>query len=209
MNILIVNDHYLLRSGVQQLATKLFPEATILEQATMEGLLAAVTATSPDLMITAATLNGKQILPMLPVIQQINPNLKIICLADVEAAVGYERLVAAGVTGLISTQAAEATLAHCFSECAAGRSWIDHGLKHAITTISAPEPHRFDCLSSREFGIMQELVKGRRVGEIAHANNICLNTVSTHKKRIFKKMKINSVVELSWLYKDSLTANAG
>jgi DNA-binding NarL/FixJ family response regulator len=58
-----------------------------------------------------------------------------------------------------------------------------------------------DKLSKREMEITELLIEGEGNIEIANKLNINLTTVSTHKNRIFNKLKIKNIIELSNLFK--------
>ena len=61
----------------------------------------------------------------------------------------------------------------------------------------APETHENDFgLSSREKEIALLIAEGKSDKEIAHTLNISAQTVSTHNKKIFKKLGVHSRVEL-------------
>lgn len=55
----------------------------------------------------------------------------------------------------------------------------------------------FEQLSGREKEVARLLLKGTGVLEIAGSLNVSSSTISTLKLRIFNKLKVNSVMELS------------
>ena len=54
----------------------------------------------------------------------------------------------------------------------------------------------YQILTKRETEITDLLIKGYTTGEISSHLNIKSNTVSTIKKNIFLKLKVDSVIEL-------------
>jgi two-component system invasion response regulator UvrY len=61
------------------------------------------------------------------------------------------------------------------------------------------QPNNIDLLATlanRERQIFDFIVKGRRTKEISDQLNIKANTVSTIKKVIFRKLNVNSNIEL-------------
>ena len=52
-------------------------------------------------------------------------------------------------------------------------------------------------LSDREIEVMQLLIQGRAIGEIAQLMNLQVSTISTYKTRVFKKLEVNNVIELA------------
>lgn len=51
-------------------------------------------------------------------------------------------------------------------------------------------------LSTQEHTVMQYLLKGKSISEIAIELNVHNSTVSTYKKRIFSKFGVNNIIEL-------------
>jgi DNA-binding NarL/FixJ family response regulator len=62
---------------------------------------------------------------------------------------------------------------------------------------SASRKKASNGLSHREKEVMQMLINGKWVKEIALDLNLRANTVSTYKARLFEKMGVTSVIELA------------
>lgn len=61
--------------------------------------------------------------------------------------------------------------------------------------------HAIEILSKREFEIVEHLLDGWKTGEIAKKLSLKSNTISTFKKSIFLKLKVESVIDLYKLLK--------
>lgn len=61
-------------------------------------------------------------------------------------------------------------------------------------------PHESDLLSMREQEVVDLILKGRSYKMVADDLNISINTVRTYIKSIYKKLKVNSNVELANIY---------
>ena len=57
-----------------------------------------------------------------------------------------------------------------------------------------------ELLSSREQEVVEQILKGRSYKMVADDLNISINTVRTYIKSIYKKLKVNSNVELANIY---------
>lgn len=55
----------------------------------------------------------------------------------------------------------------------------------------------FDLLSQREFAVMMLLLEGKGIIEIANTLQLNPSTASTYRGRIFEKLKVKSLIELS------------
>lgn len=61
-------------------------------------------------------------------------------------------------------------------------------------------PHESELLSMREQEVVDLILKGRSYKMVADDLNISINTVRTYIKSIYKKLKVNSNVELANIY---------
>ncbi|MFY7898825.1 MAG: LuxR C-terminal-related transcriptional regulator, partial [Chitinophagaceae bacterium] len=59
----------------------------------------------------------------------------------------------------------------------------------------------FEKLSEREFAITNLLLKGMTLTEVSAALNIQMSTTGTHKARIFEKLNVKNILQLSELAK--------
>lgn len=58
------------------------------------------------------------------------------------------------------------------------------------------------CLAAREREIFDFMIKGMRTKDISETLNLKPNTVSTVKKVIFRKLQVNSTIELYKIAQD-------
>lgn len=98
-------------------------------------------------------------------------------------------LHASGYTGKNTTRA---ELLKAFSNVLAGKQ---HFAAAPPEGVSPPAPPPA-ALSTRERDVLVACVAGKRVGEIAAELNLSIKTVSTYKRRILNKLRLNSVAEL-------------
>ena len=62
-------------------------------------------------------------------------------------------------------------------------------------TASEKQPH--EQLSDRELEVLCLIASGRTVGEIAEALSLSDKTISTYRRRILDKMRLNTNAELT------------
>ena len=60
--------------------------------------------------------------------------------------------------------------------------------------------HQSELLSLREQEVVELILKGRSYKMVADDLNISINTVRTYIKSIYKKLKVNSNIELANIY---------
>ena len=71
-------------------------------------------------------------------------------------------------------------------------------MQHILTleNIDKQESTPFDSLTIRELEIMNHLVEGKNVSEIADILSLHISTISTHKANVMQKLDVSNVVEL-------------
>lgn len=112
-----------------------------------------------------------------------------------------KRAFALGVNGYVTKTSTLDEIAHSISVLLAGKKYISPALAiemaQDISNQGGKNLNPFDALSTREFEVSIELLNGSEISEISQRMNIAPNTVSSFKRRIFQKMGIRSVHQLS------------
>ena len=74
-------------------------------------------------------------------------------------------------------------------------SRMQHVLTHEVLEGKTENP--FETLSIRELEIMNQLVDGKNVSEIAVMLSVHISTISTHKAKLMQKLGVSNMMELS------------
>ena len=111
------------------------------------------------------------------------------------------RVLAAGATGYLNKQTAPEELARAVKQVAAGGIYVSAKLAERLAAdlvqpSNLPRRRLHERLSDREFQVMQMLVAGKFVKEIAAKLNLSPKTVSTFHSRILQKLRLQNDVEL-------------
>jgi len=142
----------------------------------------------PDVLLLDVSMPGINGADLIQRIRLRYPDIRIAILsmhAEVQIAT---RMLKAGASGYVTKDSNSETLlaaADLFPPCWQNRL-------HLRRRLTSPVP----CMNDRELQIMKLLAKGRGQIEIAEELAISNKTVSTHKTRLMKKMKIASNANL-------------
>lgn len=184
-SFLIVEDHPLTRSGTRQLLQYAYPGCFCEEISTRAGARRALTARPWSLVLLDLDLpdgNGLDLLPC------SSPALVLTMYAD---SPRQDEAYGMGATAFVSKcEAPERILA-------AIRASVDDG-EHGEPRSETPKPD----LSHRECLVLTALLDGRRLAEIAKENGLSPTTLQSYKKRLFRKLGVESVAELARLERD-------
>ncbi len=198
-NILIADDHSVVRRGIKQILTDEPDMRVTGEASNSEELLKMLGSNSWDLLILDITMPGKSGLDALIDIKQLTPELKILILSmhpEEEIAL---RALKSGADGYLNKESVPGELIRAIKKVLSGGKYISSTLAEAIIfsnhSEANKEPH--EELSEREFQVLCLIASGLSLTEIAEKFSLSVKTISTYRSRILEKMEMKSNVELT------------
>ena len=198
-NILIADDHSVVRRGIKQILTDEPDMRFTGEASNSEELLKMLGSNSWDLLILDITMPGKSGLDALIDIKQLTPELKILILSmhpEEEIAL---RALKSGADGYLNKESVPGELIRAIKKVLSGGKYISSTLAEAIIfsnhSEANKEPH--EELSEREFQVLCLIASGLSLTEIAEKFSLSVKTISTYRSRILEKMEMKSNVELT------------
>ncbi len=110
-----------------------------------------------------------------------------------------KRILNNGADGFLNKRADEQELKEAVTTVLAGDKYISRKLQRQMAeeVITKKMSNPFDRLSDREFEIMILLLQGKSLTDIGTEISIQVSTVGTHKTRLFDKLNVTSLMELS------------
>ena len=198
IQVLIADDHAIVRGGVKQLLA-LVEDITVAGEATNGMQLMELLSTVPcDVILMDMTMPGLCGVDLIARIRAHAPKLPILVLSMRNEAQVARGALRAGATGYLTKDNEPEVLLAAIRKTAAGNRFIDPLLVEEMVFESDATDARpaHEQLSNREFHILNLLVRGKTVNDIAHELAISNKTVSTHKARLMQKMNFRSNAEL-------------
>ena len=186
IRVMLVDDHYLLRTGLATVI-ELEPDMTVVAEAdTAEEAVTLYHAQRPDVTLMDLRLSGMSGLDAIAAIRsREDPTARIIVLSnyggDEEI---YEALQRGALSYLVKTVRREVLL-EAIRTVAAGQSYITQEVG-ARLAARLPRSH----LSAREKEVLTLLAKGRRNQSIAEELKITEGTVKHHVSSILEKLGV-------------------
>lgn len=199
--ILIADDHHIVRTGLVFLIRTLFLQVEIDECRDGFGTWEKVQANSYDLLILDITMPSTDLFTLLKKIFILRPDQKILILTMSSEQIYAKKYLQLGVKGFINKEASPAEIRNAIVNVLNNRRYISHRVRDTLTLemLDSEAKSLFDTLSRREMEIMNYLIDGKNVSEIAQMLTIHISTVSTHKAKIMQKLGVSNVIELSKL----------
>lgn len=198
-NILIVDDHPIVRAGIKQLISAMTGMSVTAETGSAHETIALLRRESFPLIILDISLPDISGIELLHEIKKMHPESKVLVLSRHREKHYAIRALKLGALGYVHKQNVADELVKAIDAVSRGRRYISPEIAEMIIEVSlSPEgehpPHTI--LSEREFEVFRLLAQGKSVSACAEALYLSPNTVSTYKQRIFTKLHLASNAEL-------------
>ena len=204
ITFLLADDHSLIRQGIVFLLEDMEINCKIFQASTLQQILESVKVNPIDIAIIDAHFPDGNSLSILAEIQNIRPEIKILIFSGIDEATQSLKFINAGANGFLSKLSEEEELKNAIRKMLASGEYISPVtqslLMNSMRNRSLINP--LFTLTDRELEIAKMYAEGFGNLEIASQLDIKQNTVSTVKKRIFEKLKIDNMVELVELIKE-------
>lgn len=202
--ILLVDDHSIVRKGLRLLIQDYIPHTNIDEAFDGTSALENIKRKNYDLVMMDINMPGTDSFVTLETILTIRPGLKVLIFSMNSEEVFARRFLKIGAKGYLRKDSNNSEIQNAIEEVLNGKIYVSPELSQKLVAgiRSKKQPDNpFDRLSSREFEIVQHMAQGNSVSEMAKKLNIHTSTVGTYKSRIFEKLQVQNLVELLSLAK--------
>lgn len=197
INILLVDDHELVRSGIEQLlATN--PDIDVLAVASSgEEAMRLNDQLNPDIILMDLNMPGMGGSEAIKCILRHKPDAKIIALSVYDDGPVPHQSLSIGAKGYINKGCPVDEMIKAIVMVYQGKNYLSSAVAtNMVFTNSEPEKNTFSQLSSREFQIVSKLLEGEKINDIAVALSISPKTVNTHRYRVHQKLGVGGDIEL-------------
>jgi len=198
MNILIVDDHAIVRLGLKQLVEEAYPYAKLEEAATGKDALGLLDRARWDLAILDVNLpdqNGVELLKTMKARQASLPVMMLSLHPEEQYAL---RALKAGAAAYLTKERAPDELATAIKHVLAGRKFITAGVAERLADIvfSPVDQQPHERLSDREFQVLLAIGQGKTVSAIARDLALSVKTISTYRTRLLDKLRVKNTTDL-------------
>jgi DNA-binding NarL/FixJ family response regulator len=195
IRVLIVDDHPIFRDGLAGLLATL-PEVEVAATAgTAEEALAALTRTSPDVVLMDINLPGTSGVEATRRVSQIAPATAVLVISMVDDDDSVFAALAAGARGYVLKGASAAEITAALRTVAAGGAVFGAGIASRLLARTPARPSgpaslsRQHDLTARECEVLDLLAEGASNRQIARSLGLSLKTVQNHVSRILDKLQ--------------------
>ena len=199
IDILIADDHAIMRDGLKQILSACADMRVGGEAGDGETVLRMVRQRDWSIVVLDMSMPGPSGLDLIKLIKATKPGLPILVLSMQREDQYAARTLKAGASGYLCKDSAASMLVSAIRKVASGGIFITQKAAEnmalgALNKTSDAPPHTL--LSDREFQIFELIIAGNNITDIAKRLNISIKTVSTHKTRIMQKLNLASVADM-------------
>lgn len=192
-NILIADDHSLIRSGLRMVLNQMDFRANISEAWNAKSVMAKMKEQPFELILLDIQMPATDSVVLMHWIQSFYPDTKILIVSQNPESTYGKRYMLLGANGFISKTAPDEELIRAINKVLNGDTYISAELSESIIqgVFSGASANPFDQLSQREFQVVICLAKGYPMNEICEMLQVQYSTAHTHKRRAFEKLNID------------------
>ena len=198
INLMIVDDHTIMREGLKRIFELDKNICIAGEAACGQQALEYLRTLEVSVLLLDISMPGLSGEALISRITHQYPSLPILVLSMHSDAQIAMHALRAGAAGYVTKTQPPEILLEAVNRVSAGGRYIDPGLLEQIA-LNNLKPHAsqgLDSLTNREFQIMRLLADGMSVNQIAEQLLISNKTVSTHKINLMEKMGFSSNADL-------------
>jgi len=207
INLLIADDHTIVRKGIIQLIEETSDIKVTAEAKNGAEVLHLIAKQNFDIIILDINMPGRSGLEVLKELKSIKPKIPILILSMFPEEQYAIRVMRSGASGYLTKESAPEELIKALRTIAGGKKYIHPSLAeqladHFDQSVDKPLTEK---LSDREYETMIKIATGKSLTEIADELSISVKTVSTYRRRVLNKLNVQSNVELTqWVIKNNL-----
>lgn len=202
-NVLIVDDHPLVREGLITLLSKQHDFSVCGEASGIAEARELARATKPCVAIVDLTLKDGNGISLIKELVEQYAGLKVLALSMHDETLFAERALRAGAAGYVNKHDASRTIIHAIRTVLDGRLYLSEQMTNRMLARSVGSKKHSESaspvarLSDREVEIFEMIGRGLTSREIADQLDVSQRTIDTHRENIKQKLEIKNAVELT------------
>ncbi|WP_339543874.1 response regulator transcription factor [Pseudomonas sp. RA_35y_Pfl2_P32] len=202
-NLLLVDDHSLIRAGVRALVMDIPGYAVIGEADDGAQVLEMVEVLNPDIIVLDLSMKQVGGLDALQRLKVVHPKSKVLILSMHTDPTLIMRALESGAHGYLLKDTTATELAHALEALRNNERYLSPAIAHtvidqALARAHSPQAATVDShnLTARQLEILRLIVRGKSTREIASGLGLSIKTVETHRSQIMKRLQIYEVAGL-------------
>lgn len=210
INVIIVDDHALVRKGISEILSDQKGIKVIAELSNGEAVVDYMrqlkkensTQLFPDIILMDIQMPGIGGIEATRKVIRSFPDVKVIALTALDSDPFPATLMKVGASGYMTKSTQADDMIQAIRMVKTGQRYISPEIaqKMALKSVTPRQEKAVtEVLSDRELQVLLMITRGIKVPEIASKLCLSTKTINSYRYRIFEKLEINSDVELTHL----------
>ena len=195
IQIVLADDHDLVRSGIKALLTMIDGVEVIAEARDGRELLTLLGSVTPDLVMTDISMPGMDGITAMADIHDRYPDVKVLVLSMYDTVDFVKRAMANGACGYLLKDSTPFELEQALRSVMGMGSYFSPAIAQRLMQPS--ELTAGDELTQRQIVILKLIAKGRASKEIDFELGLSSKTVDVHRARIMERLRLNDIASLT------------
>jgi two-component system, NarL family, invasion response regulator UvrY len=198
MNILVADDHAIVRKGLIELLREEFPKCEIFEAVNSNEVMQQIKNHAMDIVLLDISMPGRNGMETLKQMRTNGVKTPVLMLSMHPEDQFAIRALKAGASGFMNKEAATDQLLTAVHSLLKGKKYIPYAIAEKLLESSdhGNKPLH-ELLSDRELDVLQKIASGKTVSEIADDLSLSVNTISTYRARLLDKLGLTSNAALA------------
>jgi DNA-binding NarL/FixJ family response regulator len=202
-NILLVDDHPMIRRGIADLINGESDLAVCGEAGTMQEAMSLTTKLRPGLVIVDVSLDGNNGIELMKNMASRWSQMPILAYSMHDESIYAERALRAGAKGYVMKQAPPEALLTAIRQILKGKLYLSDQISDRLLgklvgagSSDAATTSPIDKLSDRELEVLELLGKGMSTAQIADKLCLSVKTIETYREHLKQKLNLANGQEL-------------
>jgi|SRR5882757_942845 two-component system invasion response regulator UvrY len=198
-NVLIADDHAILRNGLKHLLSGERSIREIGEASSGREVLEQLQRHQWDMVLLDINMPDRSGIDILRQVRTTHPSTRVLVLSGFPEKQYAVNVLRAGASGYLNKEMAPEELLIAVKTVLQGRRYVSAALAELLVTELDADPDKplHTRLSEREFQIFCKLAAGRSVSEIAAELCLSVKTISTYRSRVLEKMSFATNADIT------------
>jgi DNA-binding NarL/FixJ family response regulator len=206
--VLVVDDHPIVRLGIRQMIANEPSLAVCGEADSVDAALNACRTSEVDLAIVDLSLGSTSGLELIKQLHEEHPQLPILVLSMHDESLFAQRALRAGARGYLQKHEAIDGLIQAIRHVISGKVFVSDTVAQQVLAGlrgTAPSPtDQLATLTDREIQVLERVGRGSSTAEIARDLGVSVKTIETYRSNIKAKLNLKSALDLvryatSWI----------
>ena len=201
INVLLVDDHELVRTGIRMILDDVKGLKVIGEASTGEEAVKFCRKTEPDVVLMDMNMPGIGGLEATKKIIRYAPDVKVIVLTVYTEDPIPTKVMQIGAAGYLTKGSGSEEMVNAIKAVNSGQRYITTAVAQqmALNQFKSVDENPFNLLSERELQIMLMITRGEKVPSISEQLMLSTKTINSYRYRMFEKLNVSNDVELTHL----------